>query len=236
MTDPTPQTTATRDEAVLKAADEMRECMQSARFGHTSVPTSMLAAWRQLLSRLASAPAPASGGVDAVKVRAAIRETEYKYFGDYEFSEAQRDAVETLVEVANLYLASGPAAETKGPYEARICKGMPADCCDYGVVSLSEGREVCRVWREQDARAIAASLSPAATPVEAGGEAPPCWWIDHGSHGQITQRPEEAHFAVSEGKRVVAYSATALAKPPSEIERLRAEVERLERKKSRQRP
>lgn len=61
--------------------------------------------------------------------------------------------------------AGGEAPETRGPYEARICKGMPTDCCDYGVVSLSEGREVCRVWREQDARAIAAAL---ATP--AGGE------------------------------------------------------------------
>jgi hypothetical protein len=62
--------------------------------------------------------------------------------------------------------------ETSGPYEARICKDTPADCCDYGVVSLSEGREVCRVWREQDARAIAAALKarPAA-PAEPVGAA-----------------------------------------------------------------
>lgn len=74
------------------------------------------------------------------------------------------------VEPTPLYALAKPAPaveapETRGPYEARICKGMPTDCCDYGVVSLSEGREVCRVWREQDARAIAAAL---ATP--AGGE------------------------------------------------------------------
>lgn len=53
--------------------------------------------------------------------------------------------------------------ETKGPYEARMSKGMPTECCDYGVVSLSEGREVCRVWREQDARALAALLSKVPT-------------------------------------------------------------------------
>lgn len=63
------------------------------------------------------------------------------------------------------------APETKGPYEPRICKGMPTNCCDYGVVSLSEGREVCRVWREQDARAIAAALArPASEPAGGGDE------------------------------------------------------------------
>lgn len=56
---------------------------------------------------------------------------------------------------------TAPKAETSGPYEARICKNMPADCCDYGVISLSERIEVCRVWKEQDARAIAAALSAA---------------------------------------------------------------------------
>ena len=30
--------------------------MQSARFGHTSVPASMIASWRGLLSRLAASP------------------------------------------------------------------------------------------------------------------------------------------------------------------------------------
>lgn len=36
---------------------------------------------------------------------------------------------------------------------------------------------------------------------------PPCWWIDHGSHGQITQREEEATAAEKEGKIVVRYAA-----------------------------
>lgn len=48
---------------------------------------------------------------------------------------------------------------TDGPYEARYCKGIPADVCDYGVISTGAGIEVCRVWKEADARAIAAALS-----------------------------------------------------------------------------
>lgn len=33
----------------------------------------------------------------------AIKETEYKYFGDYEMSKEQRDAVDKLVEIARAY-------------------------------------------------------------------------------------------------------------------------------------
>jgi hypothetical protein len=41
---------------------------------------------------------------------------------------------------------------TPGPHEARfVPMGAPADCCDYGVVSVPEGRETCRVWRRDDA-------------------------------------------------------------------------------------
>lgn len=51
----------------------------------------------------------------------------------------------------------------RGEYEARIVHGgMPTDCCDYGVVSLSRGVEVCRVWREEDARTIAELLNRSA--------------------------------------------------------------------------
>ncbi|MBV2205865.1 MAG: hypothetical protein KUL87_10620 [Pseudomonas sp.] len=41
--------------------------------------------------------------------------------------------------------------------------------------------------------------------------APPHWWIDHGSHGQITQRRDEADSARAEGKRVVRYAAALIA-------------------------
>lgn len=47
-------------------------------------------------------------------------------------------------------------------YEARIVQGgMPTDCCEYSVVSLSRGIEICRVWQEEDARKIANTLNAA---------------------------------------------------------------------------
>lgn len=47
---------------------------------------------------------------DRAKVEAAIKATEYKYFGDYEMSDDQRDAVDTLVEAARAALAYTPKA------------------------------------------------------------------------------------------------------------------------------
>lgn len=45
-------------------------------------------------------------------------------------------------------------------YEARVVVGgMPTDCCDYGVISHATGKEVCRVWLEEDARKIAELLN-----------------------------------------------------------------------------
>ena len=44
-------------------------------------------------------------------------------------------------------------------YEARLCPGIPTDCCDYGVISHATGIEVCRVWQEDDARLIASLLN-----------------------------------------------------------------------------
>jgi Lar family restriction alleviation protein len=40
------------------------------------------------------------------KLAAAIKATEYKYFGDYEFSDDQHDAVDTLVEFARAFLTT----------------------------------------------------------------------------------------------------------------------------------
>lgn len=41
---------------------------------------------------------------------------------------------------------------TPGPWEGRyVPGGMPTNCVDYGVVSLSEGIETCRVWKPEDA-------------------------------------------------------------------------------------
>lgn len=76
-------------------------------------------------------------------------------------------------DVAGQDALAGVLMRTQGPYEVRLCKDLPADCCDYAVVSMSEMREVCRVWREQDARAIAAVLSipPAAVVTDEAVEA-----------------------------------------------------------------
>ncbi|MGT9867595.1 hypothetical protein ACSYHF_18095 [Stenotrophomonas maltophilia group sp. P373] len=52
------------------------------------------------------------------------------------------------------------------------------------------------------------ATTPAAQPSPGGqGDAPPCWWIDHGTYGLITQRQDEADAAVNAGKRVVSYAA-----------------------------
>lgn len=84
----------------------------------------------------------------------------------------------------------------------------------------------------------AVDMATAAAQVEqqpAGDGAPPCWWIDHGSHGQITQRQDEAGKALAEGKRVVRYTAAPIAQTrPAEwhrvVERLIANVEILDQR------
>lgn len=32
---------------------------------------------------------------------------------------------------------------------------LPTSCCDFAVVDTETGKEVCRVWEEEDARRIA---------------------------------------------------------------------------------
>jgi hypothetical protein len=46
-------------------------------------------------------------------------------------------------------------------FGARHCPGVPADCCDYGVIAYHTGKEVCRVWLEEDARKITDLLNAA---------------------------------------------------------------------------
>jgi len=38
---------------------------------------------------------------------------------------------------------------------------LPTDCCDFAVVDTETGKEVCRVWDEEDARRIADLLETA---------------------------------------------------------------------------
>ena len=50
--------------------------------------------------------------------------------------------------------------EVAREFEARVVVGgMPTDCCDYGVISHMTGKEVCRVWLEDDVRRIADLLN-----------------------------------------------------------------------------
>src|SRR5690606_19612297 len=50
-------------------------------------------------------------------------------------------AAATCLRDEALSALSHPAPDTKGPYEARFVDGgMPSGCCEYGVISISEGR------------------------------------------------------------------------------------------------
>lgn len=48
-------------------------------------------------------------------------------------------------------------------YEARHVPGgnMPTDCCEFGVVDLDIGQEICRAWTANGARRIANALNGA---------------------------------------------------------------------------
>jgi hypothetical protein len=67
--------------------------------------------------------------------------------------------------------------EVEGRFEARYCPDIPTDCCDYGVISHATGKEVCRVWLEEDARKIAAALTEPARKADRLGEAPDEDWL-----------------------------------------------------------
>lgn len=49
--------------------------------------------------------------------------------------------------------------EMTAPFRAYYCKDTPTDCCDFAVVNEETGLEVCRVWKEDDARTIADLLT-----------------------------------------------------------------------------
>lgn len=61
------------------------------------------------ISPTVTVPQDAEG--ERIAIEKAIRATEYKYFGDYEMSDDQREAVDQLVLTARNYLALTP---TKG--------------------------------------------------------------------------------------------------------------------------
>lgn len=76
--------------------------------------------------------------------------------------------------------------------------------------------------RDELAKKVRAIL--AASPVEQHEAAPsgmpsPIWWINHGTHGQITTRPDEAERAREVGSSVHKYHAAAQPEPPVADER-----------------
>lgn len=96
-------------------------------------------------------------------------------------------------------------------------EGMPDDL-DRARADQSEAwaalKNAIYEFRKRRDRAVAERAG--AEPVQApASDAPPCWWIDHGSYGQITQREEEALTAACEGKRVVRYWAAPVQEQPS---------------------
>lgn len=115
-----------------------------------------------------------------------------------------------------------PAEALKANYEARICPGIPTDCCDYGVISHETGKEVCRVWTEEDARRIADLLNlprpPAADAGEVLGEAlfvlsdrlRADGFLDRKDHHAIYERVVAAFNAVPSGEMLRTHLASPL--------------------------
>ena len=61
---------------------------------------------------MALAAIPTTDAGERAAIERAIRHTEYKYFGDYEMSDDQRDAVDQLVLTARRYLAASSTSST----------------------------------------------------------------------------------------------------------------------------
>lgn len=74
-------------------------------------------------------------------VAAAIKATEYKYFGDYEMSDDQRAAVDTLVAVAKMYFPSTQPAPA-----------FPREELDHGIERVCEAisLEFKGFWAAED--------------------------------------------------------------------------------------
>lgn len=106
---------------------------------------------------------------------------------------------DTHYEYEPLFAAPQPAEQMNVPGESHEAVGSFIWDGDEWRMVAAEHREdpdVVILYRP--------SVQPAASAPD--NDAPPCWWINHGSHGQITQRPDEADSAVAEGKTVVEYA------------------------------
>lgn len=107
-------------------------------------------------ANLAAAPT----GVDREAVERAIKATEYKYFGDYEMSDDQRAAVDTLVAVARALIAtpqSVPAPEDMPTMRAAFrttesCGGdKPSYTMTFKFRTMDDLHRADDEWRERKA-------------------------------------------------------------------------------------
>lgn len=70
---------------------------------------------------------PACSALTPSRVAQAIKATQYKYFGDYEMSSDQREAVDILVAVAEKYYApAGWRLVPVEPSDGMLCQGVEA--------------------------------------------------------------------------------------------------------------
>ena len=139
------------------------------------------------------------------RIAAAIKATEYKYFGDYEMSDEQREAVDVLVETAKRYALSTPtsqppAAETRLMGEQRdvtakiIAAGYSGDPWWWKEAFDDDQDETAVRLRDDDRKiaddVIAALTQPEPTAQQAGSD----WFagdVDVDGNELITVRKDE---------------------------------------------
>jgi hypothetical protein len=120
--------------------------------------------------------------------------------------DAQRASAMLDAMQARAALANGPVADTR-------LRSLVQEAITWIETGGGPAVSLCA-----DLRAALASAPVAGEAKRDANGAPPCWWIDHGSHGQITQREDEAQRAANEGKRVVSYTAGPLDAAPQASE------------------
>ncbi|MBN3776189.1 hypothetical protein G3O06_01245 [Burkholderia sp. Ac-20345] len=92
-------------------------------------------------------------------------------------------------------------------------------CCSVsGTGGTRDGMRASAVRLWNTRAAIAASLVEQHEAAPSGMPSP-IWWINHGTHGQITTRPDEAERAREAGSSVHKYYAAAQPEPPVADER-----------------
>lgn len=167
--------------------------------------------------------------IPAEAVAAAIKATEYKYFGDYEMSDGQREAVDVLVEVARRYYTPAASSDERDGaregirkeirrawFNGRETRGKPYD---------SEAVEAG--WDRQVDAALAASR-----PTDAGAEEPlqardfAAQFYDKRdpldrSYGEIAHNIRRGRYDDQDSVELVRFTIAALATPKPPVDEMR---------------